>query len=232
MSGRSIGTNVLVASFLLCRSGVVHGLLPTTISGRARNHRASSSQLHIFDDLLSGGNKNQYPKVELPSDFTVPEPRPLTITESTDIGAFTTASAGLALRLATGAFVLGWKVDTIFAPDDGKYSLKLGPLRLRDSSSVLDQAKQPATTIILYDNESSPRCKRVREIMNLLDITYECRPSFSDIDKLPYIDDPNVGKQISGDTTLLSIYWRNMDLHLLNMIARHCGLLHFKSLLW
>ena len=199
----SMSKYILLAFVLLHRFEVVHGLLPTTISGRARHHSASSSQLHIFDDLFSGGNKNQYPKVELPSDFTVPEPRPLTITESTDIGAFTTASAGLALRLATGAFVLGWKVDTIFAPDDGKYSLKLGPLRLRDSSSVLDQAKQPAKTIILYDNESSPRCKRVREMMNLLDITYECRPSFSDVDKLPYIDDPNVGKKISGDNDII-----------------------------
>ena len=123
----------------------------------------------------------------------MPKPRPFTITESTDLLGFTTATAGLALRLFTGAFVLGWKVDTLFAPElnaEGRkqYSLKLGPLRIRDSSSVLDMATtQPAETVVLYDNESLPRCKRVREMMNLLDITYECRPGFcADIaDQLP-----------------------------------------------
>ena len=127
------------------------------------------------------------------SNFTVPKPRPLTITESTDLLGFATATAGLALRLFTGAFVLGWKVDTLFAPElnaEGRkqYSLKLGPLRIRDSSSVLDMATtQPAETVVLYDNESLPRCRRVREMMNLLDITYECRPGFcADIaDQLP-----------------------------------------------
>ena len=62
----------------------------------------------------------------------------------------------MALRLATGAFVLGWQINTIFAEDDGKYALQLGPLRIRDSSSVLDVSNQPTQTIVLYDNESSP----------------------------------------------------------------------------
>ena len=79
--------------------------------------------------------------MKIPSDFILPEPRPLTITKSTDLGGFVTSSLVLALRLATGAFVLGWKVDTLFAPEnDGRYALQFGPLRIRDSSSVLDRA--------------------------------------------------------------------------------------------
>jgi glutathione S-transferase len=164
----------------------------------ARRHVNSRQKLNLFGRI-------QWPKVEVPLDFIAPEPRPLTITESTNLGGFFTASAGLALRLATGAFVLGWKVETLFAPEDGKYALQLGPFRIRDSSSVLEQATRPAELIVLYDNESSPRCKRVREMMNLLDITYECRPCFGPYmyNLLPCIMDPNVDKTIHGDENII-----------------------------
>ena len=176
----------------------VHGLLlaSTKHIGIARRHVEPRLKLNLF-------GRSQWPKVEVPSDFIAPAPRPLTITESTNLGGFVTASAGLALRLATGAFVLGWKVETIFAPEDGKYALQLGPFRIRDSSSVLEQA--PAEAIVLYDNESSPRCKRVREMMNLLDITFECRPCFGPniYNLLPCIMDPNVDKTIYGDDDII-----------------------------
>ena len=100
--------------------------------------------------------------------------------------------------------MLGWKVDTILAPEDGRYSLKLGPLRIRDLSSILDRVARPTEMIVLYDNESLPRCKRVREIMNLLDLSYECRPCFgADADGIPFIDDPNAGGRISGDNEII-----------------------------
>ena len=173
-------------------------------------HSASQLNLlgtkNLLDALFSFDKttQQQWPVVQAPPNFVVPEPRPLTITNSTNLGGFISSSAGLALRLATGAFVLGWKIDTIFAPEDGKYALQLGPLRIRDSSSVLDRASPPIETIILYDNESSPTCKRVREMMNLLDITYECRPVFGDeINNLPRIVDPNVGETISGDDEII-----------------------------
>lgn len=174
----------------------VHGLPPSTRHIRIARHHDSRLKLNLF-------GRSQWPKVEAPPDFIAPTPRPLTITESTNLGGFVTASAGLALRLATGAFVLGWNLETIFAPEDGKYALQLGPFRIRDSSSVLEQA--PAETIVLYDNESSPRCKRVREMMNLLDITYECRPCFGpNMDNLlPCIIDPNVDKTIYGDDNII-----------------------------
>lgn len=163
------------------------------------------------NDLLEGifnSGKKRTSSVEVPSDFVAPEPRPLTITESTDLGEFATATVGLALRLLTGAFVLGWKVDTVLAPEgDGRYALELGPLRIRDSSSVLEGAGRPAETIVLYDNEALPRCKRVREMMNLLDITYECIPCFgADVEGLPCIDDPNIDgtdERVSGDNDII-----------------------------
>ncbi len=196
-----------------------------------RRHVHSSFQMNLLgnnnllDTLFSSfdSKTQQWPKVEAPPNFMVPEPRPLTITDSTNLGGFISSSAGLALRLATGAFVLGWKVDTIFAPDDGKYALQLGPLRIRDSSSVLDLASPPVETIILYDNGSSSTCKRVREMMNLLDITYECRPVFGpEIDNLPRIDDPNLGETISGDDEIIE--------HLLKQYGPASSLYDLKAL--
>ena len=192
---------------------LVNGLLPTT---PIKTRRQSS--LHLFPDLFSK-QQQQLPRVQAPSNFVPPEPKPLAITEGTDLKEFATASAGLALRLATGAFVLGWKVDSVFFDDESRYALKLGPIRLRDSSSVLDDAARPSRTLMLYDRESSPSCKRVREMLNLLDITYEVRPCFEDTETeypVPFLVDPNADSTIVGDDDiighLLQKYGPNPDL--------------------
>ncbi len=202
---------VLLSAFCLF-SLEAHGLALFERLGISNRHHANNCSFRlnllgnksVFDSLFLFDKQRQWPKVQAPSNFIAPEPRPLTITKSTNLGGLLSSSAGLAIRLATGAFVLGWKVDTIFAPEDGKYALQLGPFRIRDSSSILDRAAPPKETIILYDNESSPTCKRVREMMNLLDITYECRPVFgSEIDRLPRIVDPNTDETISGDDEII-----------------------------
>jgi glutathione S-transferase len=163
--------------------------------------------------LTSQPPKNR-PKVSVPSDFVAPEPRPLAITRPETIPDILKSSLALALRLATGVFVLGWKIDSVFLkPDesalDTSYALALGPLRIRDTSSVLSLAPRPSPTksIILYEYESSPFCRRVREIVNLLDLTVEYRPcpgarqgSFSNElfqrtgrRTVPYLYDENTG---------------------------------------
>ena len=58
-------------------------------------------------------------KVQKPKNFVTPEPKPLQIPESTDLGRFARNSLALAARLGVGAFVLGWKIDTIFFKEDG-----------------------------------------------------------------------------------------------------------------
>ena len=179
---------------------------------------AGPLKLGLLDQIFKGNSNDDWPKVSAPPNFVSPEPKPLTITDSTDLAEFARASAGLALRLGTGAFVLGWKIDTLLAPDlneEGKYqySLKLGPIRLRDSSSVLDPSMQPEKMLVLYENESSAYCKRVREMLNLLDITYECRPCFEakknawgvDSDRpLPYLYDPNLDETVFGDDEIIN----------------------------
>ena len=163
------------------------------------------------------------PKVSAPKNFVPPEPQPLRFTESSDLGQALKASLALVVRLATGAFVLGWKIDSLFAPDDGKYALALGPFRIRDSSSVLRDATRPKTPLILYEYPASPFCKRVRETINLLDLTVEYRPcpgaraGFTDElfgrsgrRTVPFLVDPNTGIEMfeSADQIeyLLSTY--------------------------
>lgn len=133
--------------------------------------------MSFFDQLVNKNRKPSTPKVEIPADFAIPEAKPLALAEGTDIPGLIKSSLSLALRLGTGAFVLGWKIDTLVAPDDdGRYALALGPLRLRDSSSVLGSAPRPVQNLILYEYDASPYCKRVREMINLLDLTVEYRP--------------------------------------------------------
>jgi glutathione S-transferase len=129
-----------------------------------------------------GPNKpSSTPKVKLPDDFVIPEPKPLTILESMDRIRMLKNAFALGLRLGTGTFVLGWKIDNILydpetADDDKRYCLRLGPLGIRDSSSVLQNAPRPQQPLILYEYEASPYCKLVRETINLLDLTVEYRP--------------------------------------------------------
>jgi len=116
-----------------------------------------------LDDFVSAPSKS--PKVIVPDDFQTPEPQPLTLTRPSDLPSVLKSSLALALRLGTGAFVLGWKIDTLMAPDDdGKYALSLGPFRIRDSSSVLATAPRPVKPLILYEYDASPYCKRGKKI--------------------------------------------------------------------
>ena len=181
---------------------------------------SSSSILraNIFEDFLSGVSKptktTKTPQVTIPKDFQIPEPKPLTITDDTDLIDFIKSSIAFALRLGTGAFTLGWKIDSIFYNgDDEKYRLKLlGPLlSIRDSSSVLTEAlSRPEKPLILYEYDGSPYCKRVREMINLLDLNVEYRPcpgarqsKFSNQlyertgkRTVPYLIDPNTGTEM------------------------------------
>jgi glutathione S-transferase len=176
-------------------------------------HRQSSAVSLSFLDQLQTQFKPapKLTKLQVPVDFQVPEPRPLTLTRASDLGSVLKSSLALSLRLGTGVFVLGWKIDSIQAPtDDGKYTLSVGPFRLRDSSSVLEQAPRPAKPLILYQYAGSPYCQRVRECINLLDLTVEYRPcpgarqgAFADEllrrtgrQTVPYLVDPNTGTEM------------------------------------
>lgn len=180
-----------------------------------RSSTKSSSlvlQVGFLEDLFSKTtlSNNSRPKVQVPDNFQLPEPKPLQITSGTDLVGFGQSCLALALRLGTGAFTLGWKIDSLFFDDATKDSLRLGPFSIRDSSSVLANAPRPELPLIFYEYDASPYCKRVREMINLLDLTVEYRPcpgarqrKFSDQlyaktgrRTVPYLIDPNTGTEL------------------------------------
>lgn len=88
-------------------------------------------------------------KVAAPLDFKVPEPKPFQIIDGNFGGAVTGAIA-LVLRLGSGAFAI--------------------------NKDVLSKCGRPAKTLIIYEYEASPFCRKVREACAMLDLTVEYRP--------------------------------------------------------
>ena len=127
--------------------------------------------------------KAKAPKVSAPAGFSAPEPKPLTATG--DFQSLLTGSAALALRAATGILVTGWRPRLSLTkpaadermPISKEYALKLGPLYLMDSSATLRQeVKRPKETIVLYEYDASPFCKKVREACAILDLDVLMKP--------------------------------------------------------
>lgn len=203
------------------------GFVPPVKEGYCSARNNDVKMMGFFENLMTPTSSS--PKVSAPADFQAPEPKPLTLTRISDLPSVLRSSVAFALRLGTGAFVLGWKIDTLFAPEnDGKYALSLGPFRIRDSSSVLGDAPRPEKPLVLYEYDASPFCKRVRETINLLDLTVEFHPcpgaraGFSDQlfqqtgrRTVPYLIDPNTGEGMfeSNDIIeyLLSTYGPSPD---------------------
>jgi glutathione S-transferase len=88
-------------------------------------------------------------KVAAPKNFKAPEPKPFQIADG-NIGGAITGAIALVLRLGTGVFAIDKK--------------------------VLDACARPTKSIIIYEYEASPFCRKVREACALLDLTVEYRP--------------------------------------------------------
>lgn len=111
-------------------------------------------------------------KLKLPDDFKIPEPKPLSVADGNYAGAISGALAAI-VRLGSGIFVLGWKpLSSEKASNNWPGTLGL----LRDTSSVLSTCNRPKKPIIIYEYESSPFCRKVREACVMLDLTIEYRP--------------------------------------------------------
>ena len=239
---------VIVTTIIACLNSSIYAFAPLRPSFSTRITTIASSNdattlisMGFLDDIFNDSKqKSNTPTVTLPADFQLPKPQPLTITKTSFLPSLLQSSLALALRLATGAFVLGWQIDTLNAPSpndensdprSNQYALCIGPLRIRDTSPILITAPRPTQPLILYEYDSSPFCKRVREIMNLLDLTVEYRPCpgarqsrFSDDlfkrtgrRTVPYLIDPNTDVEMfeSDDQIkyLLDTYGPSKDVY-------------------
>ena len=118
------------------------------------------------------------PVVTLPPGFKPPTPRPLRPTG--DLLTLLSAVLALLFRLCAGVLVSGWRPRLSFkAPPRGEYALKLPllPLYLSDTSHVLrGEVSRPTGRLLLYEFDSSPFCRKVRDALTQLDLTVDIRP--------------------------------------------------------
>lgn len=118
----------------------------------------------------------QQPVVKAPVGFSPPEPKPLQATG--DLSGLFSASLSLACRFGAGITVAGWSPKVSFQPPEpGQYGLKLGPFYLADTSAVIrGECPRPNGTLFLYEFDSSPYCRKVRDACAILDLRVHFLP--------------------------------------------------------
>lgn len=139
-----------------------------------------------------------------PKDFKPPEPKPFDVRPG-KLGDVAGAALDLFFRLGTGTFAQGYSVS--FVPEDkfppGQYGTSMSGYKLKETARL---GPQPVKPIEIYEFQSCPFCRKVREIVSILDIDvlfYPCprngpnfRPKVLQMggkQQFPYMVDPNTG---------------------------------------
>nr|AFA52606.1 hypothetical protein [Vaucheria litorea] len=143
------------------------------------------------------------PPLKVPESFEVPEPKPLTVTDSSKIPSLLLGAASLGLRFGSSIATFGYK-SAFGEASEGEYALKIGPLSLKDSNPTVKTFNRPKKTLVLYEYEASSECRKVREACSLIDLSLSIRPcpkngnnframleSFGEGINVPYMIDPN-----------------------------------------
>ncbi|KAJ8899581.1 hypothetical protein K2173_018555 [Erythroxylum novogranatense] len=139
-----------------------------------------------------------------PTGFKPPEPKRFAVRpdKTWDIVG---ASLALIFRLGTGVFVSGYSVSFVSKDEipPGQYSLEVAGRKVKETSKIGPRPEKP---IELYEFEGCPFCRKVREIVSVLDLDvlfYPCpkngptfRPKAAQLggkQQFPYMVDPNTG---------------------------------------
>ncbi|XVF76196.1 hypothetical protein PTKIN_Ptkin13bG0247400 [Pterospermum kingtungense] len=139
-----------------------------------------------------------------PPNFKPPEPKPFTVRpdKTWDIVG---AALALFFRLGTGVFVSGYSASFVSENEipPGQYCLQLGGSKVKETSKIGPRPEKP---IEIYEFEGCPFCRKVREIIAVLDLDvlfYPCpkngpnfRPKVAQMggkQQFPYMVDPNTG---------------------------------------
>lgn len=139
-----------------------------------------------------------------PPNFKPPEPKRFGVRPD-KIFDVLGASLALIFRLGTGVFVSGYSATLVSKneiPAD-KYALEIAGFKVKETSKL---GPRPAKPIEIYEFESCPFCRKVREIVAVLDLDilfYPCpqngpnfRPKVVQMGgkkQFPYMVDPNTG---------------------------------------
>lgn len=115
------------------------------------------------------------------------------------------ASLSLIFRLGTGVFVSGYSASLVSKDEipPGQYALEFAGFTVKETSRIGPRPEKP---IEIYEFESCPFCRKVREIVSVLDLDvlfYPCprngpnfRPKVAQLggkQQFPYMVDPNTG---------------------------------------
>lgn len=176
---------------------------------RTSNHRLFSvkSSANTSESPLSARTEaapSSGISVSSPPNFRAPEPKPFSIRPDKVLDILG-ASLALLFRLTTGVLVTGYSVTVVPSkeiPSD-QYALGFAGFKLKETSKV---GPRPEMPIEIYEFESCPFCRKVREIVSVLDLDvlyYPCpkngpnfRPKAAEMGgkkQFPYMVDPNTG---------------------------------------
>ncbi|TVU04537.1 hypothetical protein EJB05_47650, partial [Eragrostis curvula] len=180
---------------------------PLLLSRRAAARPAAAVVVRAQPDTAASTSAPEpASEFKAPPGFKAPEPQRFGVKPGQQ-GSVFGASLGIPFRLGTGVFVLGYSptfVSPAEVPSD-QYALELGGWKVKESSKI-GQCPRPEKPIEIYEFEGCPFCRKVREMVSVLDLDvlyYPCpqngptfRPKVLEMGgkkQFPYMVDPNTG---------------------------------------
>ncbi|ONM04080.1 Thioredoxin family protein [Zea mays] len=154
---------------LLPRRTVALGATATARAARAAS-LAVRAQPDTTAAAVSTSAPEPAPEFKPPPGFKAPEPKRYEV-KSGQVGSVLGASLAIPLRLGTGVFVLGYSPSLVSPseiPSD-QYALEFGAWKVKEESKI-GQCKRPEKPIEIYEFEGCPFCRKVREMVTVLDL--------------------------------------------------------------
>ncbi|GER41892.1 thioredoxin family protein [Striga asiatica] len=183
--------------------------------------RASVSNRACF--VKASANASETPNltsISAPPNFKAPKPKPFSVRPDKVLDILG-ASLALLFRLTSSVLVSGYSVTVVpenEVPSD-QYALGFAGFKLKETSKVGPRPEKP---IEIYEFESCPFCRKVREIVSILDLDvlyYPCPrngPNFrSKISQMggkqqfPYMVDPNTGVSMYESDDIIKYLVKN-----------------------
>ncbi|ESQ40301.1 hypothetical protein EUTSA_v10014048mg [Eutrema salsugineum] len=139
-----------------------------------------------------------------PPGFKPPEPKRFAVKPGKLFDVLG-AAVGLLFRFGTGVFVTGYSASFVSKDDvpADQYALRIGGITVKEASKLGPRPEKP---IEIYEFEGCPFCRKVREMVAVLDLDilyYPCprgspnfRPKVNQMggkQQFPYMVDPNTG---------------------------------------
>ncbi|KAL3825761.1 hypothetical protein ACJIZ3_021790 [Penstemon smallii] len=185
-------------------AGVLNFTPPSTPMLRPVLSRRRSNDRVFFVKSTVNSSDSPLTTISAPPNFKAPQPKPFSVRPD-KIFDILGASLALLFRLTTSVLVSGYSVTIVpenEIPSD-QYALGFAGYKLKETSKLGPRPEKP---IEIYEFESCPFCRKVREIVAVLDLDvlyYPCprngpnfRPKVSEMggkQQFPYMVDPNSG---------------------------------------